>query len=39
MNDKEERNMDATVGWMLGVMGVMVLYAICAVVGSAKGKN
>jgi hypothetical protein len=31
--------MDATVGWMLGVMGVMVLYAVCAVVGSAKSKN
>ncbi|MDF2654842.1 MAG: hypothetical protein K0R19_1316 [Bacillota bacterium] len=31
--------MDATVGWMLGVMGVMALYAVCAVVGSAKSKN
>ncbi len=31
--------MDATLGWMIGVMGIMVLYAVCAVVGSMKEKN
>jgi hypothetical protein len=28
----------ATFGWMLGVMGIMVLYAVCALIGSAKAK-
>lgn len=28
--------MDATLSWMLGVMGIMVAYAVCALVGSAK---
>jgi hypothetical protein len=26
----------ATLYWMLGVMGIMVAYAICAIIGSAK---
>jgi len=28
----------ATIGWMIGVMGIMVLYAVCALIGSAKAK-
>ena len=28
----------ATFYWMLGVMGVMAAYAVCAVIGSAKNK-
>lgn len=29
----------ATFYWMLGVMGIMVAYGICAVVGSLKEKK
>lgn len=28
--------MDATLSWMIGVMGIMVAYAVCALAGSAK---
>ncbi len=29
----------ATFYWMLGVMGIMVCYAVCAVIGYSKEKN
>ncbi len=28
--------MDATLSWMIGVMGIMAAYAVCALVGSAR---
>lgn len=29
----------ATFYWMLGVMGIMVAYAVCAFIGAAKAKK
>lgn len=31
--------MDATLSWMLGVMGIMVAYAVCAFVGYSRNKG
>jgi hypothetical protein len=28
----------STIGWMTGVMGIMVLYAVCVLIGLAKAK-
>lgn len=28
----------STIGWMTGVMGIMVAYAVCAFIGSVKSK-
>jgi len=28
----------STIGWMTGVMGIMVAYAICALIGSTRAK-
>ncbi len=29
---------NSTIGWMAGVMGIMVAYAVCAFIGLVKSK-